>query len=64
MNRNVIRGLVTAGVLAVTGAAQAAAGDPDVSAITAAGATVALIGGAVFVVMVGIKLQKWIRRAL
>lgn len=44
--------------------AHAAAGDPDVSAITAAGATVATVGGAVFTVYVGIKVFKWVRRAL
>lgn len=51
-----------ASVLALS--AHAATGDPDTSAITAAGATVATVGGAVFVVMVGIKVIKWVRRAL
>lgn len=36
----------------------------DVTAITGAGTDIALVGGAVFVVMVGIKLTKWVRRAL
>lgn len=64
MNKNVIRGLVAAGVLASVGAAHAAAGDPDVSAIVAAATTVGTIGAAVFAVYVGIKLFKWARSAL
>lgn len=42
-------------------AAQAAA---DVSAITSAGADVAAVGAAVFAVIVGAMVFKWIRRAL
>lgn len=42
----------------------AAAGDPDISAITTAGTTVAAIGAAVFAVYVGIKVFKWARSAL
>jgi energy-converting hydrogenase Eha subunit C len=42
----------------------AAAGDPDISSITAAAATVAAIGTAVFAVYVGIKVFKWARSAL
>lgn len=36
----------------------------DVSDITAAGADIATVGAAVFSLYVGIKLFKWIRRAL
>ena len=60
MNQTFKRGLVAAGVLA-TGAANAAV---DITAITASSADVALVGAAVFAVAVGIKLYKWIRRAL
>lgn len=55
------RGLVVAGVLGMTGAANAAA---DLTAITGAGVEIAAVGAAVFAVAVGIKLFKWIRRAL
>jgi len=37
---------------------------PDLSAVTAAAATVAAVGAAVFAVKVGIKLFKWISSAL
>ena len=56
-------GLVVAGVMAV-GAANAAAGDVDLTAVTGAGTQVALVGAAVFAVVVGAKLFKWIRAAL
>lgn len=46
------------------GSAFAAAGDPDISTITAAGTSVAAIGAAVFAVYVGIKVFKWARSAL
>jgi|EndMetStandDraft_4_1072995.scaffolds.fasta_scaffold3465149_1 hypothetical protein len=46
------------------GSAFAAAGDPDISTITGAGASIASIGAAVFAVYVGIKLFKWARSAL
>lgn len=36
----------------------------DVSAITGAGADVAAVGAAVFAVIVGAKVFKWVRRAL
>lgn len=56
---------IAAGVaMATVGAAHAAAGDPDTSAITAAGASVALIGAAVFSVNVGSKLWKWFKSVL
>lgn len=57
-----VRGGVAVGSLVVAGAAMA---DPvDVTAITGAGVNVALVGGAVFTVYVGVKLFKWIRGAL
>lgn len=54
---------IAAGVIAAVtaGAASAAV---DTSAITAAGADIALVGTAVFAVYVGVKLFKWIRSAL
>jgi len=58
------RVLVGVGAAALAGVASAAAGDPDLSAITGAGATVAAVGAAVFAVAVGVKLFKWIRGAL
>jgi hypothetical protein len=61
MNRNTLRGLVAVGSLTAAGASQAAI---DTTAITAAGADIALVGGAVFAVYVGVKLFKWIRSAL
>lgn len=61
MSKFTNRAFVAAGALAVAGAANAAY---DTSAITAAGADVAAVGAAVFVVMVGIKVIKWVRRAL
>ncbi len=36
----------------------------DTAAITAAAADIALVGGAVFAVVVGVKVFKWIRGAL
>jgi len=57
LSRYVVAG---AGVL-VSGLANAAV---DVTAITGAGTDIAAVGAAVFVVAVGIKLFKWIRRAL
>jgi len=36
----------------------------DLSGITAAGASVAAVGAAVFLVNIGIKVYKWVRRAL
>lgn len=59
-NKFINRAAVAAGALAA-GSAHAAM---DVTAITGAGVDIALVGAAVFVVMVGIKLVKWVRRAL
>lgn len=64
MNKHLTRGLVAAGSLIAAGAARAADAGPDISAITTAATTVAGIGGAVFLVMVGIKVFKWAQRAL
>ena len=64
MNKHILRGLVAAGVFGVATLANAAAGDVDTTAITGAGTQIALVGAAVFTVYVGIKLYKWIRRAL
>jgi len=64
MNKTLARGLVAVVSLAVAGAARAVEGDVDVSAITGAGAQIALVGAAVFAIYVGIKLFKWIRKAL
>jgi len=61
MTKQVQRGLVAAGVLVAAGAANAAV---DVTAITNAGTDIAAVGAAVFAIAVGIKLYKWIRRAL
>lgn len=62
LNRKMgLRGLVGAGLVAASGLASAAV---DVSDITGAGTDIAAVGVAVFAVMVGIKLTKWIRRAL
>lgn len=54
-------GAVAALSLAAT---QAFAVGVDISAVTAAGADVATVGAAVFAVVVGIMVFKWIRRAL
>lgn len=66
MNKNVQRGLVAAGVLAATASANAAAIDVTsvVTDIAAQAAPIALIGGAVLVVYVGIKAFRWVRGAL
>lgn len=66
MNENIKRGLVAAGVLAATASANAAAIDVTsvVTDIAAQAAPIALIGGAVLVVYVGIKAFRWVRGAL
>lgn len=61
MKQLMSKGMVGAGLAAVAGASQAAV---DVTAVTAAGTDIAAVGTAVFAVYVGIKLVKWIRRAL
>lgn len=66
MNKYVQRGLAAAGVLATTVSAQAAAIDVSdiVTDISAQAGPIALIGGAVLVVYVGIKAFRWVRGAL
>lgn len=49
-------------MLGTLGAANAA--DPDTTAIVAAGASVAVVGAAVFVVKVGTKVWSWFGRVL
>lgn len=61
MFKRFARGAVGGLVLVSVGAANAAV---DVTAITGAGTDIAAVGAAVFAVAVGIKLFKWIRRAL
>lgn len=61
MKLNLVRGLVVASTVAMASVAQAAVSVTD---ITAAGTDIATVGAAVFTVYAGIKLFKWIRRAL
>lgn len=66
MTKNLQNGLLAAGVLVATiGSANAAV---DVTAvvteITAAATPIGLIGAASLLVAVGIKVYKWVRRAL
>lgn len=58
-----IKTLLSAAAIALS-AVEVANAAVDVTAITGAGADIALVGAAVFTVAVGIKLFKWIRRAL
>ena len=66
MRKTFTRSLVAAGSLIGAAAANAAA--IDVTAVTAdiaaQAAPIAAIGGAVLVLIVGIKAFKWVRRAL
>ncbi|OWQ83851.1 hypothetical protein CDN99_25640 [Roseateles aquatilis] len=64
MNKQIVRGLVVAGVLGASGMAHAASGDPDISAVTAAAASIAIVGVAVFAVKVGMRVWKWMAGAL
>jgi len=65
MTKNIRNGLVAAGVLFAATASQAAVDvTAVVSEISGAAAPIALIGSAVLVVMVGIKVYKWVRRAM
>jgi len=64
MNKQLKRGLVAAGALVASAASHAAAVTVDTTPITDAGAAIASVGVAVFGIAVGIKLYKWIRRAL
>lgn len=67
MNKTLRNALVAAGVIAATAVQQAQAA-VDVAAvvteISGASAPIALIGGASLIVAVGIKVYKWVRRAL
>jgi Inovirus Coat protein B len=66
MNKNIVRGLVAVGVLASAGASQAAGIDVSsvVTVIADQAAPIALIGGAVLAIVVGVKAFKWVRAAL
>lgn len=55
---------IAAGATLLAGAVAAHADTFDTTKITEAGTTVATVGAAVFAVMVGIKVFKWVRRAL
>lgn len=61
MNKKLIKAGLVAAVAGAAGAANAAV---DVSAVTAAGTDIALVGAAVFTVYVGVKVFQWIRKAL
>lgn len=63
MNKSIKRGLAAAASLVIAGTTHAAT-TVDTTAITDAGTAVATVGGAVFALTVGIKVWKWIRRAL
>ena len=62
--KNLQNKLAALAVLALPSLSFAAVDADAITAIEGAGADIAVVGGAVFVVMVGIKLVKWIRRAL
>lgn len=63
-----VAGVGTAAAVSVPAFAQSASSGVDVSdvvsAIQGAAAPIAAIGGAVLTVMVGIKVYKWVRRAM
>lgn len=67
MNKTLRNALIAAGVIAATAVQQAQAA-VDVTAvvteISGASAPIALIGGASLLVAVGIKVYKWVRRAM
>lgn len=63
MNRNLPRALALAAAF-VGVSSQAAIDAAATTAISGAATDIATVGGAVFLVMVGIKLVKWVRRAL
>lgn len=66
MNKTFNRGLLAAGSVALTGAANAAAVDVAavVTDIGAQAVPIGLIGGAVLLIFVGVKAFKWVRSAL
>lgn len=64
MNKAIQRGLVAVGVLAAAGSSHAALDvTAATTAITEAGAAVAVIGAAVFLVVIGMKVWKWMKGA-
>lgn len=66
MNKTFNRGLLAAGSLALTGAANAAAVDVGavVTDIGAQATPIGLIGAAVLLIYVGVKAFQWVRKAL
>ena len=66
MNKTFNRGLLAAGSLALTGAANAAAVDVGavVTDIGAQAVPIGLIGAAVLLIYVGVKAFQWVRKAL
>ena len=66
MTKVIRNGLVAAGVLVATVNSALAGVDvtPVVTEISGASVPIGLIGSAVLVVMVGIKVYKWVRRAM
>ncbi|NMG45547.1 methyltransferase [Aromatoleum toluvorans] len=66
MSQAIKRGLVAVGVLSASASSFAAA--PDVTAVVTeiggAAAPIASIGAAVLLILVGIKVFKWVRRAM
>lgn len=62
--RTTIRNLALPAGLLAAGAASAQDVSGVVTAIEGASAPIALIGGAVLLVLVGIKVYKWVRRAM
>jgi hypothetical protein len=67
MNKTLRNALIAAGVIAETAAQQAQAAVDVTGVVTEIGgaaAPIAAIGSAVLLVMVGIKVFKWVRRAM
>ena len=66
VNKTFNRGLLAAGSLALTGAANAAAVDVGavVTDIGAQAVPIGLIGSAVLLIYVGVKAYQWVRKAL
>lgn len=68
-NKRVLAGATGSGLCAVAGASMASGGggvdvSAVVTAIEGASAPIAAIGAAVLIVLVGIKVYKWVRRAM
>lgn len=65
MNKHIQAGLAAVGIFVVSGAANAAVDVTGVTTEIAAAATpIAAIGAASLLIAVGIKVYKWVRRAL